>query len=409
MSTASMALLSGAKKKPSAAAAAAAELETPKKTPAPKSPTQAAVKAAAAKAEPEPEATTTGPEASTTENVVEEEVQVDVDSMDEEGIAGLVSEHGIEVPDGWAMMDLAAKKTWLNEQFGEGETATDTAAAAPEPETTKPEAAAPKKEPRKPSAKGKTTKAPTTGKDGEPDLITTVASQLENLKEADARKMVTEIRENSDFGYFKLGGVLAVIQSNGWFEPHASFKDFVEAEHGLKYTRAMYWIRIYNKLVDSGIPWDAVKSLGWTKLKEIVDVITKANVKSWVKTAEKQTVLQLHETVAAHLKAEAQKASGEAGETEPAQTVVTKTFKLHADQKNTVDQALAKAKTAGNTTVDTVALEYVCLDFLGGTQTASTLSGKLQALGIDEALKAFELAFPNWSLTAEQEEAQAAA
>ena len=404
MSTASMALLNGAKKKPSATAAAAAELETPKKTSAPKSTT----KAAAAKAEPEPEATTAGPGASTTENVVEEEVQVDVDSMDEEGIAGLVAEHGIDVPDGWAAMDLAAKKAWLNEQFGEGETATDTAEAAPEAETTKPEAAA-KKEPRKPSAKGKTTKAPTTGKDGEPDLIVTVAGQLENLKEADARKMVTEIRENSDFGYFKLGGVLAVIQSNGWFEPHASFKDFVEAEHGLKYTRAMYWIRIYNKLVDSGIPWDAVKSLGWTKLKEIVDVITKSNVKSWVKTAEKQTVLQLHETVAAHLKAEAQKASGEAGETEPAQTVVTKTFKLHADQKNTVDQALAKAKTAGNTTVDTVALEYVCLDFLGGTQTASTISGKLQSLGIDEALKAFELAFPTWSLTAEQEEAQAAA
>ena len=55
------------------------------------------------------------------------------------------------------------------------------------------------------------------------------------------------------------------------------------------------------------------------------------------------------------------------------------------------------------------AVEYVCLDFLGGTQTASTISGKLQSLGIDEALKAFELAFPTWSLTAEQKEAQAAA
>ena len=334
----------------------------------------------------------------------EEAVTVEIDDMDDMQLAALVAEHMIAVPPDWTLFALEDKKAWLNEQFGADD------AEKEEPVIEKPvETVAPASSGK---GKGKSKSVATNGKTGEvlpPDLISGVASELENLKEAEARKLVTELRENSDFGFFKLGGVLSVIQSNNWIEPHGSFKDFVEAEHGLNYRRAMYWIGIYNGLVESGIPWEAVKSLGWTKLKEIVPVITQANVKHWVKLAEKETTLQLIETVKQHLAAEAQKALGTTATSEPAQPVMTKTFKVHADQKKTIDEALMKAKTVSSTTVDTVALELICLDYLAGTGTAASIAGQLQKVGLEEALAAFEAAFPSVTLTAEiGEEAEAA-
>ena len=53
------------------------------------------------------------------------------------------------------------------------------------------------------------------------------------------------------------------------------------------------------------------------------------------------------------------------GKGEPAKNVVTKTFKLHDDQKAVVDSALADARTKGSTDVDSVALELICQEYLG--------------------------------------------
>src|SRR5690242_13347180 len=90
MSSASMALLAGSKKKNQAAIAAATaeELANP----------------AAQEAQD-----------------AEETVQVSVDDMNDDELAALVQEHEIATPDNWDELDLAAKKTWLNEKFGDGD------------------------------------------------------------------------------------------------------------------------------------------------------------------------------------------------------------------------------------------------------------------------------------------------
>ncbi len=424
MSNASMALLKGMPKKgkaadPVKAAAVAEELE----------PGTVAETAAVATEQLEP-AQVLG-----VDPAEAEEVKVDVDALDEAGIAALVKEHEIGTPDFWASLSLDGKKEWLNKEFGEEPAAPAAEAATEEDVPFQPteEAAAqvvsdtsgkdtvvgkgdqgaevtpgPATKPKASKSKAVAKDSSKTGEVLPPDLISAVAGELENLKETEARKLVTELREGSDFGFFKLGGVLSVIQSNNWIEPHGSFKDFVEAEHGLNYRRAMYWIGIYNGLVNSGIPWEAVKSLGWTKLKEIVPVLTKDNVKQWVKTAEKQTTLQLIETVKSDIANQQQKQIG--SEAQPSSgPVTTKTFKVHPDQKKTIDEALTRAKASGNTAFDTVALEYICLDYLGGpAKSTADVPGQLQKIGLDEALKAFEAAFPNVSLTAEVDAADAA-
>ena len=87
------------------------------------------------------------------------------------------------------------------------------------------------------------------------------------------------------------------------------------------------------------MPWEKVKNIGWTKLKDLAPVLTKENVDSWVKVAEQQTAIQLVETVKAAVAANSPKAI----EDQTAKTLTTKTFKVHEDQKATID--LSRVRT----------------------------------------------------------------
>lgn len=360
-----------------------------------------------------------------------EETTVDVDVMDSDELDNLTQEFGIETPAEWSGWGAEEKRAWLKEQFddgsGEGEKEDAPAKEEPKAETKKaePKKAAAKKttakaketpveetkaeepakeEPKKASAKGKAV-AKSTTKSGEvqakgDDVLSDLIHEIETMQEKQARLLVKELSEQTEVTFFKLGGVLSVIQANGWYEPYASFREFVEKEHGLHYRKATYWVGIYNNLAESKVPWAKVAHLGWTKLKEIAGVITLENVDEWVKIAEQQNTISLIETVKAHLAKGAPKNI----EDQTSKTTTTKTFKVHEDQKEVIEAALEKAKGEANTQVDTVALEYICGDYL----SAQTLAQKLKGMGIEAALEALEKAFPNAKIEVELTEEEGA-
>jgi len=66
-------------------------------------------------------------------------------------------------------------------------------------------------------------------------------------------------------------------------------------------------------------------------------------------------------------------------------TVQVKTFKFHEDQVKTVDAAIEKAKKSSHTPHDSVALEYICLDYMGG----STLQQRFAGLAPEAVAKTF--------------------
>lgn len=362
-------------------------------------------------------------EASTEEEVVD----VDVDAMDGPQLDALVKANDIEVPKGWAKWGEDKKREWLKAQFGDdaeaGEPAatkasepeatskdgvfTGTAAevdayenadivsAAVEPGEAKVVVLDPNAADQKPATKsgkkgGKKKDVALAPKDGEVldhDVIQDAVHIIENLKKEPALKLIQDLIEQGDVTEFKLGGVLSLVQANGWYAPYASFHEFVENEHGLHYRKATYLIDIYNRLGQSGVPWSKVKSIGWTKLKEIAKVLTVENVDEWVQIANSSNTLTLIDTVKAHLAKDAPK-----GEQEQAsKTVTTKTFKVHEDQKATIEAALSKARDQGKTSVDTVALELICMDYLGGV----TIDQKLKAMGLEAAANALAKAFPD--------------
>lgn len=252
-------------------------------------------------------------------------------------------------------------------------------------------------------AKADTTEAQSMASEESEDLIVKTAHEIENLKEEKAFKLVPQLLNNIDHDYFKLGGVLSVIQSQGWYmdKNYENFRAFVESECGIQYRKAMYLIQIYNGLVESGVQWEQVKHLGWTKLKELSAILTPDNVDEWVGVAENMTVLQLQD----HIKAQTAGTSvaGDAPETAEATKTTTMTFKLHEDQKQTVREALDKAKHESGTEFDAVALEQIALDFLGGESKLKkipTLKELMQGKSAEEVLEAFGEVFPDVTLEA---------
>ena len=244
----------------------------------------------------------------------------------------------------------------------------------------------------------------------EPDLISTTATELENLKPAEAFKMVAELAENVDYTYFKLGGVLSVIQSNGWYtdEGYETFRGFVETEYGINYRKAMYLVAIYNGLVESGVSWDKVKDIGWTKLKELANIITEDTVDKWVKAAKEMTVIQLIEYIKEDKKGSAETSDDGKGKS-PSTDVKSMTFKLHADQREIVEEAIEKAKGEADTEYPAVALEAVCLSFLnaGTKKPAKTkvktvpMAEQMEKAGWEAVLETFEKIWPDIDLTVE--------
>lgn len=348
----------------------------------------------------------------------EEGVSIDIDEFDNEQLDALVAEHEIVTPPEWSSWDADEKKGWLKSQFEVDDEADqaeapaeEAKAPAPAPKAEEPKAEeAPVKKPAKkkttakakePStvvAKAETAAKPVQGEIVDADQLVDLVHTIENLNEKDARAQVKALIDSTEENFFKLGGVLSVIQTNNWYQPYGSFREYVEGEHGMQYRRAVYWTDIYNRLVEAKVPWSKVKDIGWTKLKEIASVLTTENVDEWVEIAKGQTTLQLIETVKSAKNKNNAPAQLEGGE---AKTVTTKTFKVHEGQKATIELALEKAREASNTTVDTVALENICLDYLGG----QTLAQRLSSAGLEKALEALDKAFPEVNFAVEMPDA----
>jgi len=245
------------------------------------------------------------------------------------------------------------------------------------------------------------------------DMIADTAHTIENLTMDKAYAMVKDLSNDMDFTYFKLGGVLSVIQANNWYTDSGfdNFRAFVEEKFGIGYRKAMYMIGIYNGLVESGVPWDTVKDLGWTKLKELAEILTEENVDEWLEIATDMTVLQLQDYIKQLNKGDTE--TGDAPEVDDTNKVTTLTFKVHEDQKEVITDAVDKAKNDADTEHNNVALEAICMQYLsGGKPTKAskakaakipTLKEQMQASDWEEVLEIFEQLWPEVQLTAEVE------
>ena len=199
--------------------------------------------------------------------------------------------------------------------------------------------------------------------DGDP--ISAFASKLEKVtSRSEVDNIMKGAANGGGFHLFCLGGAVSRGQElfetkTLEFDGYKNFRQYIEERHGIRYGKAMRAAQLYRKLLDLNLPWSAFKSIGWTKVLSVLDVVTKDNVEQWLTAAEEMNFL----TLKAHVDAEKHKGKAEA-EQGP-KTITSKTFKLHPDQKQLVEDGLKKASEETGSAFDAVNLEAVFQSYLG--------------------------------------------
>ena len=239
-------------------------------------------------------------------------------------------------------------------------------------------------------AKTKTTTAETK------DQIVEMATTVDGLSKTFAIKKAKTLVETGDKNEFFLGGVLARIKDNEFFEQD-NFKDYVTEELDYGYRKAMNLIQIYTTLLNLNIVWEDVSEHGWSKLARICPILTEDNCADVIKQTKGLTAIQTDEWVKAYKKE---------GATDPGAAVNFKTFsvKLVGDQADVVDMGIDKAMTEANTDNRAVALEFLCQSFI----TGGALSPKdaLEKMGSQGAIDMFNEIWPDLTLYMDTEETE---
>ena len=335
-----------------------------------------------------------------------ERVIVDIDSFDAAELDRLLADHAITAPGGWSHWVASTKISWLKREF---EAAPDTAPPAP----SRAEATIYARGGSKVSlmtslaalgqpADGRPDRAegrPGLGFDSagagslaawkprpdhvEPDALHRLIAEIDGLDEPDALGSVGRLADQSEVALFRLGGVLARLKDEGWPQARGSFRQFVEAEHGIPYRKAVAWMALYRQLARSAVAWEKLRGLGWSALRQIAGVITPDNVDEWVAVAQASTTRALAARVAAH-KTGARKAIAHA---EPTTRM---SFSLRPAQKGAVQAAIEKAREGG-ARAPAVALETICANYVSG----ATFDQEAKAMGLAACLKVIEAAYPN--------------
>jgi len=190
-------------------------------------------------------------------------------------------------------------------------------------------------------------------------------SNIKTQEEANAEAKKEIAR--SDWSQFRLGGILGKIRSEGWFGEHTSFTELCEIGYGINIRKAEYLMRNYIWAVEGNLTSKQINSLTWTKLRLLAQHVPYKEAKKWAKKAKNLTNTDLE--------AELKSLSSEDGPS--AEKTTTLIFKPHDDQREIIDKAIDRAKEQGGTKYGTVALYYICLDFLAaGNKTLKPVSIK---------------------------------
>ena len=197
------------------------------------------------------------------------------------------------------------------------------------------------------------------------DPMSAFASKIEKVTSRSEVDNIMKCTVNAGgFDLFCLGG--AVVRGQELFESKTlefegfkSFRQYIEERHGIRYAKAMRAAQIFRRLLDLNLPWSAFESVGWTKILVVLDVVTKDNIKQWLTNAKDMNYLSLKALV------ELEKHKGEALTEQAPKAITTKTFKLHADQKQLLEDGLKKASEETGSAYDSVNLEAVFQSYLG--------------------------------------------
>lgn len=192
------------------------------------------------------------------------------------------------------------------------------------------------------------------------DLISDISLKMSKLNKEEAADLFKTLLEDVSLNYFKIGGILYTIKQNQWFV--GDYSSYVESVMGIRAAKAYYLTCIYENLVKSGLHWEDVKHIGWSKCRVIVKLLSTSSKEEqieWLNKAKTLTHVQLQANVTA-LKAGESYTEAE----EKSSKLKTITFKLYEDQFPTLETAVRKAKEDLGTDSDIQAIDIIFQSYI---------------------------------------------
>lgn len=213
--------------------------------------------------------------------------------------------------------------------------------------------------------------AKTTSKTEEKAKSKEKTAAVSKVKQPEAEVWARELEEaiqRTDKGYLDQARLL----HQGYTSTYASdlgydkggFEELLEKRFGMKYTKAMYFVRMQAKILELEIKPQALEALPWSKLREIIPVMDAANQKEWLDKAKKLNQEDLHKQVMKSKKHD-----------DDAPVITTMKFKFPSDTIGFVEDALSLGRQMlldedGEQKVgDAEVLAHICgewLEYKGG-------------------------------------------
>lgn len=183
-----------------------------------------------------------------------------------------------------------------------------------------------------------------------------------------------------------------------------SYKDWVEAELGIDYKKAQRLKRIWYRLEIEMKELDPelkrrIIACGWTKVREVIKVLTLQNAQEWAEKAERLNYLELMKSVKEYkstlLDFYEPETMTKDSDTSPFPTPEPKIhyerFALFKDQLDNLWAALHQASKLSNKDTKSLNLDLICTDFLATNsflklnidQRAQFLSKFCDLFGVD--------------------------
>lgn len=183
------------------------------------------------------------------------------------------------------------------------------------------------------------------------------------------RERVLTLKNRISHCYWELAETLKVIYDKALYQQwgHTSWNGYVEDELDFNIRKAQYLVRIVDK--SSQLPEEAqsfLQEAGWTKAKELVNVVTPENWETWKARTEGRSVREIQNEIAGQ-KDEAEEPAEESAEAsvqKERERFIRHTISLSEEQNEVFEQAVEHAKEAGRTdklprAVELIAISYV--------------------------------------------------
>lgn len=233
-----------------------------------------------------------------------------------------------------------------------------------------------------------------------------------SLTKAECKKQLTTAKgllKKIGESYMKLAFSMADIFDNSSYSVagYERFTEWVDAEMGFEYRKAMYLVSIgkwARKLSPEALAW--AERIGWSAAKELTGVVTSENFEEWRDRLENKSVRDVERIIREHAAGDGggdggdgKKAAPAAGgkKTAPAASTRKMTIKMDKEDDRLVMDAISRAKKAANTSSDGRALALMATDYLagnGGVDMTEHLSNIQSMYGVQLiAVKGDEVVF----------------